>query len=245
MKKTLLSFMIVFLLVSAVQAQSLVIKDKSGTDITGQSIDVYCAPSTGYAMATVGLDVFNISDVLKKVKVRRYDVALVDSSEVSFCWTSCYPSSVTESPQALDLEAGTSTTLFTGDFTYYSPRGTSTAKFVFFDMENPVDSSFVTINFVIGTLGLPENKIPVAVLSNAYPNPATNVLNFDYKLGQATQNARIRINNLLGSTMQEIALDKSEGKTRIDISNLNNGVYFYSLMINNSVTTTRKFIVKR
>lgn len=243
MKKTLLSFVIGLLLLSSAQAQSLVIKDKTGIDVTGQTIDFLCSPGVGFG--SIMLDVYNVAAAAKNVKVRRFDQSLVEGSDISICWASCYPSFVTETPDPITIDAATFSPNFTGDVTYGAIQGTSSTLFVFFDMDNQTDSSFVRVNFIIGTLGQNENPINITSLSNAYPNPAVSYVNFDYKVPATAKNASIRINNLLGTTMQEIALNKSEGKARMDISNLNNGVYFYSLMINNSTTTTRKFIVKR
>lgn len=243
MKRTLLLIAFGIIAGFALQAQSFVIKDKEGTVVTGQTIDFLCAPEVGFG--SINLDVFNVSDRDKSVKVRRYDGQLVESSEITMCWASCYPANVIETPEPVVIQPGSFTPNFTGDIAYGSIQGVSSAVFVFFDQDNQTDSSFVTVNFIIGTLGVNDKPVVAATVSNAYPNPAVNAVNFDYKLPSATQKASIRISNLLGTTVQEIALQKSEGKARIDVSNLNNGVYFYSLMINNSATTTRKFIVKR
>jgi len=243
MKKLILFLVIGLFGISTGYSQSLVIKDKSGNEKTGQTIDFLCTPSIGYG--SIELDVFNVSGSRKSVKVRRYDIALGDSAEITMCWLSCYPAFVTESPDAILIEPGAFSPNFTGDIAYHSPLGTSTSKFVFFDVDNPVDSSFITVNFVIGYLGVNNNHLLLSEISNAYPNPASGNVNFDYKLPAYTNNARIRVINLLGTVIDELTLEKTEGKASLNVSNLKNGIYFYSLMINNSATITRKFVVKR
>lgn len=245
MKKIVLLISAGIILALNVPAQSLVIKDKAGVDITGQSVDYICAPSTGYAFESLGLDVYNTSDAARSVKVRRYFNSVVDSSEISMCWVSCYPANVWETPDPLTIEAGSFVTNFTGDITYYSPQGTTSVKFVFFDTENAADSSFVIVNYVIGTLGIPANPADNVSLSNAYPNPASGIVNFDYKLSSDVNKARIVVTNLLGTTIQDFELGHKSGKASVDVSNLRNGIYFYSLILNNSATITRKFVVKR
>jgi hypothetical protein len=243
MKKILLGLIIGLFFTFTSHAQSLVIKDKDGIVVTGQTLEVLCTPGVG--VGSLGLDVYNVSDQRKSVKVRKIENYLIAESEVTFCWASCYPPFVFESPDPIMIEAGSFTPNFTGDVGYGSTQGTVSATFVFFDMDNAVDSSYVTINFVVGTLGVPVNSISVSSLSNAYPNPAATSLNFDYKLASANDNARIRINNLLGTAVRDIPLEKAEGKVTLDVTNLKNGIYFYSLITNNSTTITRKFVVKR
>ena len=97
----------------------------------------------------------------------------------------------------------------------------------------------------MGHLGIDANAKAGASISNVYPNPATSASYVDYKLPKSVIGASLRINNLLGVTVMEIPLDRTEGKATINVSNLKEGIYFYSLIVNNSATHTRKFVVKR
>lgn len=244
MKKILLSVLLGFMIFSPVLAQSLVIKDKAGAVVTGQTIDHYCTP--GYGFVSVGLDVFNVSETAKSVKVRKADIQMVQGSLSAICWVACYPDWVLETPDAIRIDPGAYSPNFTGDLTYGSIQGSSQVKFTFFDESNQSDTSFVIINYIIGTLGVNNNpSITRAEISNAYPNPAVNMTYVDYKIPQNVAGAYIKINSLLGSTVAEIPLTSGQGKAPIDISNFKDGVYFYSLIINNSATQTRKFVVKR
>ena len=246
MKRLLLSLSAGLLMVSTVFSQSFVVKDKEGNEVTGQTIDHYCAPSTGYAMVSLGLDVFNVATTAKNVKVRKYDFNLVEGSTSSICWASCYQPNVFETPEPILIEPGTFSPNFTGDLSYGAIQGTSTVKFVFFDIDNSQDSSFVVINFIIGTLGVNNPAaIKSATVSNAYPNPAVSATNIDYRLPSGVSNAKIKINTLLGTTIREISLSNSEGKAQVDVTNLPNGIYVYTLFVNNSAVATRKFVVQR
>jgi hypothetical protein len=244
MKKTLLFLLVSILMLPFVSAQSLVVKEKSGIDVSGQTIEQYCVP--GHGDGSRALDVYNIGNETKSVKVKKYDISLVDSVYSHFCWLSCYPDFITISPDSIFIDAGSFSTNFTGDLTYKSVKGTSKIKFVFFDSENETDSTFVIIDFIIGTVGINDlPKLANVEMSNAYPNPVMGVSFIDYKLPQSVAGAYIRINNLLGTTVREIPLDRSQGKVTLDAGNLKDGVYFYSLIVNKSATITRKFVVKR
>lgn len=244
MKRLLLSLSAGLLLISSAFSQSFVVKDKEGNDVTGQTIDHYCTPSYGFG--SIGLDVFNVGTTAKNVKVRKYDNSLVEGSFSNICWVACYPDFVLESPDPILIEPGTFSPNFTGDITYGAIQGTSTVKFVFFDMDNAQDSSFVVINYIIGTLGVnTPAAIKSATVSNAYPNPAVSTTSIDYRLPAGVSNAKIKINTLLGTTIREISLTNSEGKAQVDVTNLPNGIYVYTLFVNNSAVATRKFVVQR
>lgn len=243
MKRTLL-LIITLIFFTGLSAQSLVLKNSDGAVITGTTIDLLVNPELGYGNYHV--NVMNNSSSAMNVKVRVHEVNLLEGLSCFFCWESCYAPGVLESPGALEIGAGETRTDFEGDITFTTGlKGLYTTKYVFFNAENPDDSSFVIVNYNLGYLGTPENSLKSAKVSNAYPNPAISNVYIDYRLPSNVTNAKIKISNLLGNTLEVVDLTAQEGKATVNVSNLKNGVYFYSLMINNSATVTRKFIVNR
>lgn len=247
MKRTLLLIASLLLLTGAMaQTASLALKDKEGNDITGTTVDVLYAPEAGYG--SFKLDVVNTASTAKTVKVKKIEMSMLpEVTGLTICWVSCYPPFVFESPEPITIDPAGICTNFEGDITYPAgTKGTSTVKFVFFDVDNPTDTSFVTVNYNLGTVGIGESIVlKNAKVSNAYPNPAASMVYFDYQLPANTNNAKIKISNLLGTELNVVQLSKSEGKAGIDVSNLQNGVYFYSLIVDNAATMTRKFVVKK
>jgi len=81
--------------------------------------------------------------------------------------------------------------------------------------------------------------------SNAYPNPASVNTQMEYSLPFETTSARVIIRNLVGDISIDLPLKDLQGKAVIDLNNLENGVYFYSLIWNETTITTRKLIVNR
>lgn len=247
MRKTilLLSFS---LMVSGLWAQSLKLKDKQGNDITGATVNLACEPADQYA--SYKLDVENVSGSEKNVKVKKYELNTLDGVEgLTLCWLSCYPPFVFETPDPIMIQPNQVVDVFEGDVTYGTTvHGTFAAKFVFFDIDNPDDSSFVVVWYNIGNVSRNESIAKTVKMTNAYPNPVTassSVVNIDYKLPANTSAGRIKVNNLLGTTVSVSELTKNEGVAQINVSNFKNGVYFYTLIINNSSVITRKFIVNR
>lgn len=244
MKRILLLFASILIL-TAVSGQSLSLKDKDGNDITGTTIDFLCTPALGYA--SFKLDVLNVATTVKNVKVKKVELNMLPSvNGLTICWESCYSPNVFVSPDAIAIEPDELCQNFEGDLDYVpNSLGTSTAKFVFFDVDNPNDSSFVIVNYNVGFVGRNDILAKSAKVSNAYPNPASSMVYVDYKLPANTTNAKLKISNLLGTSVSTVDLTKNEGKAAVNVNDLKNGVYFYSIMINNSATVTRKFVVKR
>lgn len=197
-------------------------------------------PSEIYAL------VKNINTIPVSVKVRKYDLSLIPNTSSNICWgPSCYPPFVYDTPEAVNMDSGATDNTFRGDYTHGGVQGSSRVRFTFYNTANLDDTLSFIVNFTVGYVGLPEVAINTPEISNAYPNPAASNINFDYKLPATITRASIKVTNLLGTIIDNVVLEKTEGKISLNVNNLKNGIYFYSLMINNSATTTRKFVVKR
>ena len=79
--------------------------------------------------------------------------------------------------------------------------------------------------------------------SEAYPNPASGTISFNYSLPEKT-NAKIYITNILGAKVADVELNANSGKQIISTNELNAGIYFYSLIVNDKVFCTRKLVIK-
>ena len=80
--------------------------------------------------------------------------------------------------------------------------------------------------------------------SNPFPNPANNQTGINFQLPTPNSEARIMLRNLLGSIVKEIRVTGTENKYSINTSDLNSGLYFYSVMFENKILFTKKLIVK-
>ena len=82
------------------------------------------------------------------------------------------------------------------------------------------------------------------VFSNAYPMPACDVVNFDYNFS-SNVNAEIAIFNMMGQEVLRNEIGGMSGKASINVSDLADGVYFYSLIVNGVVEKSNKLIIRR
>ena len=119
----------------------------------------------------------------------------------------------------------------------------STAKvtYTFYDERNQdVKYSFV-VNFKYQPDAVEEIN---TIFSNAYPNPANNTVSFDYEM-QNANSAAVAIYNMMGQEVVRQDLNLGGSRVDINVSDLNEGVYFYSLIVNNQTVKTNKFVVSR
>ena len=81
-------------------------------------------------------------------------------------------------------------------------------------------------------------------VSNVYPNPASEYAELDYTVLSGIRDARIVINNVLGSVVAEYSLDRNSRKLRINTRELPSGIYFYQLSLDGRKVATKKMLVR-
>jgi hypothetical protein len=244
MKRTLLLIATV-LLVTSLAAQPFILKELNGNDITNDTVDVYGLSTDPYLAFEI--DVTNNTDVARNVVVRKEHLDIPEGVTVVMCWYSCYSPDTYLTPEPIMVQPNETRTEFVEDLYFPGDTfGTYIAKFVFFDLENTRDSSYVVVKHHIGGVGM-EDKSPAktAYISNAYPNPAASTVNFDITLPENVINSKIQISNLLGTIIKVVDIKPQGNRVSVNVSDLKNGVYFYSLTVNNNATITRKFVVNR
>lgn len=242
MKKLLLLFVAVFL-VSWLFAQSLELYYEGEPINSMTEITLSAHPDSGMIVLDT-LDVKNISNVTLDVFCVREVIEEAEGTINVFCWGGqCYPPFVDTSSTATTIESQAVSYEFAGDYSPYGITGTTKVKYTFYNVSNPDDHVAVIVNYDASD----PNAIAVSqkqfTLSKAYPNPANNTVSVDYDL-RDVPNARIAFYNLLGSKVKEIELTKSMGTLTISTSDFIEGIYFYSLLIDNDATQTQKLIVK-
>jgi len=239
MKKLLLSITAI-IAAAQLSAQSFMIHDESGANITSQTVDV----NSNVTMSQIEYHakLHNMAGSSKNVKVRRYKLNVGIFAVNDFCWTSCYDPSTDVSPFGIVVPAGATDTNFVTHYTHGEDvDGVSTYKFVFFDVANPNDSAYFIINFNI-TVGIEEGKAN-AILSSAFPNPASTMFSVKYDLNQYVQTAKIVVYDMLGKVVKEVDVADRQGIAKVYVDEFNAGVYFYSFMVNNKSVATKKIII--
>jgi len=246
MKRILLS-LLSFSIAAGLTAQSFTLSDTNGVTINnGATYQVIGDPSDG--VITGKIYVKNNAAVAKDVKVKKVinEGDVLPNTINSFCWgIQCYPPDTYESPFPLTIEPGTTATNFYGEYQPMTVPGISKVLYVFFDVNDRNDSAAVLVEYNASMASVGDDLAGRVTLSSAYPNPAMNTVKIDYTIPSDVKQASIVIHNMLGSEVKKISLEEISGTARIQVSELLNGIYFYSLVADEKLVMTRKFVVKR
>lgn len=112
------------------------------------------------------------------------------------------------------------------------------------DAANPEESFVINVIFKYSLDGVNDINA-VEEFSNAYPMPASSVVNFDYSFNTSVNSAMVAIYNMMGQEVLRSEISGMSGKHSLNISDLTDGVYFYSLIVNGVVEKSNKLIVRR
>ena len=82
------------------------------------------------------------------------------------------------------------------------------------------------------------------LLGNNKPNPFTGNTQIDYELAPNYNSAKLVITNTLGQTVQTINIPNLKGAITIDGTLLNRGMYYYALVVNNTIVANKIMVVK-
>lgn len=246
MKKTVLILLFICTLFSlSVLAQNQIkIYDKSNTEVTGSTLNVSSSDLNAVSL-DIYLDVKNNTDLDMNLFVRRIINSEVDLSSNAFCFgVQCYTPTIDTSLYATIILPGATNTSFIGDYYPNQHTGTTSVTYEFFDnrIAGGPFAAQVTVNYTLSVVGL-GNELKSYEISAAYPNPASASSAIEYNI-PAGSNGKIILRNLLGTIVQEVSLDKQDGKAVINTNDLKDGLYFYSVILNNKVEVTRKLIVR-
>jgi hypothetical protein len=243
MKKILL-LALCFSFYLGISAQSFSLSYSGGPIAPGGTIQVLGNPTDMVIQAYIS--VTNNASVAKSVKAKKMinDGDTLAGTDNYFCWDICYTEFTYVSFGALSIEPGQTNNNFYGDYNPLNVPGISKVKYVFFDAESRNDSVAVTVEFNASPASVGDDLISAVKFANAYPNPARNSVSVDYSIPFPVNNVSVVVSNMLGSKVKEISLGDRNGKARIDVTGLMDGIYFYSLVVDNSMLLTRKFVVR-
>ena len=239
MKRILLISALVVLTCFSVMAQSLTLSRGLMNIPNGDTV-TYAGDVS--ATITAHIDVTNNNAGSLSVKCQRTEFVIVPGSSNSFCWGgSCWPATMSLSPDPTVMAAGFKSSEFAGDYVANGNSGFSIIRYRFFDMNNIADSICFFAKYD-ATVGIKENN-PV-VVSEVFPNPADNFAFINYNISSTFVKAELKVIDLLGNKVQMIPVLDNEGKIKINTESLNSGMYFYSMIIDGKSIFSRKLIVR-
>ncbi len=243
--KKLVLFFLVFVSISAVStAQTFELFHNDEPFPMGGTFEVQGYPDEFEIVSHITIK--NVSSQEVVVKCRKIEIEVLANTSNTFCWGLCYAPSVFLSPLTITIAPGDTTQEFSGHYMPGGNEGITKMGYSFFDIDNPNDSIYFYVNYN-GTysVGIEDQIAETAYVSNPYPNPANSMVNFDYQLPAGTIEAKIKVHNLLGAKVKELNISGMEGKVTINVDDLNDGIYFYSVNIDNVVVETKRLVISR
>lgn len=239
--KLLYSIIILSVFSVAAFAQNISVVSKSSDSISGPDI----------AEMEAKVKIENIGSLSQTYNVIRNELSMVPGHSSYYCWSiDCYPPNVDTSTSQVTLAPGASDSTFIAYLTPYDNQGkypgTSVVRYRIYNIDS--DQREDTLGFVFVYTALNTTSLETKILSDeevyAYPNPAVDKLNIAFG-DLHVNNARIIIRNLLGSQIITRNINPTSNFTSVDVSQLDKGIYFYTLEANGEKIHTRKFAVSK
>ena len=243
MKNLYLTLILALTGVSSMAQDIELYKPGSTADVAGTTIYASWADPSVKKLLTIK----NVSGDPKTLTVKRTKVVEVAGAEDYMCWGKslspgegqCYPASQVsphnpwETPDAYTFDSGEEGILWV----YHTPLGNyGQAHYKYEVLRSGVTLATVDVMFNY-FLSTPEQK-PASF--SVYPNPASNVLTVSAE-NINDKASDITILDISGKTVLYNAV--VNGKTQLNIENLNAGIYFYTIRSNKDIIETKKLVI--
>ena len=245
MKKLLLTLTMI-MSVMALSAQSFTVYDSDGQVVeSGSTFYVVGDGADTYGEREIEFDITineDVSLIGEKVEVQN-----VSGTNNYFCCFGQCLLSTTFVTNPRDLVAGTSST-FSMHYMYendiFDVAGLEQVmKYYIYTRENPEDKFIFNVIFKYSLDGVDDINA-VESFSNAYPVPASDVVNFDYSFNAGVNSATVAVYNMMGQEVLRSDISGMTGKLSLNVSDLTDGVYFYSLVVNGKTEKSSKLVVR-
>ncbi|TVQ07195.1 MAG: T9SS C-terminal target domain-containing protein [Bacteroidetes bacterium] len=224
----------------------LVILDENLEDVTNQTITINGTPDDTYFK--VQLYFSNTGDEDVDVFVTKHEIDIVEGANNTFCWKDyCFSPFVFDVDDPITLGSGEISLAddFYTEFHTGGVAGISEVMYEFYSEDESFENVTITVVFNIETPTSTGNILASSTwkLKDARPNPARDHTWINYDLPFGVQNAQIVVRNLLGNLVHTESLSLGNERVRINTAGMSNGIYIYSLIIDNQVVQSKRLVV--
>lgn len=174
----------------------------------------------------------------------------VPGSYEKFCWGPiCYNYGADESSSnsgfLVSIPQNQADSTFIAYFYPNGVTGTSTIEYCFHPVGNENIGACATITYLVTeTAYVSEAFASEAIISSAYPNPIVGKGSIDYNIPPGAI-GEIVARDITGKAVMRFGNLNSDGRVSIDATELAPGLYFTTLEINGTATTTKRFVVAK
>lgn len=235
-------------------AQSFQLMDHNDVDISGTTHYEYGTPTE---LSATKFHIQNLTGATKSfaLKVEKNYVPY-NNSGLAVCFgTACFSASATVSgTQTINNGVGDDilananyTDLKVSPVTWMWAPSVDSAVWIVtvYDANNPSDEVVSTIVWKTGNAPTSVANIDAEnVKLSAFPNPASEKLTVLYSVKGSFDNVNIDLYDVLGQKLISRQLNNSNGETRLDVSSLRAGVYFYAIKVDGQTIKTERVIIQ-
>lgn len=242
MKRILLLITIILGTATLSQAQTLKLL-VDGTDYS-DSTYTYNVSTTGPNEVKLDILIANLSNSAVDVIVKKNQLEAAAGHVNSFCIGECYPPSTTESG-VYNIAANDTTNkgVFYLEFLHNGKKGVSRIEYTVQDRANSTNFKKIVIVFNV-TDGSSIHSPAMATRISAFPNPVTSgEITFKVDGINDFTGTKIIIHNILGAKIK--AIDLSSNLIKLNVSDLPNGIYLYSIEQKGRNLATKRFLVRK
>lgn len=238
-KKSIFTLMLMAA-IGYVSAQSLQFEWNGNVYSDGETIE--CTNDEfGYGEYIQHMQIRNLTSGDLNVIVEKEVLEDLEGTMNYFCWGSCFGPDVYVSPNPVTVAGSTVTgedalsfhVLFNEDVFGYVVM-----KYYAYDDHNPDQRVSILVKFHKSGEGIGEN----VQMGNAYPNPASSTVHFDYS---SDGNLTAVVYNIVGQEVMRQDLNANSGQMTLSVADLTDGIYFCTMLVNGRTATTQKFVVKK
>ena len=240
-KKSIITLMLLAA-IGYVSAQSLQFELNGNVFYDGEAIE--CANDEyGYGEYIQHMQLRNLTSDDLNVIVEKEVIENLEGTMNFFCWGSCFGPDVMVSPNPVPV-VGNSVT-GDQDLSFHAMYdedvyGYVVVKYSAYDERHPDERVSIIVKFHKSAEGVDDNA--QFEMSQAYPNPASSTVNFDYSF---CGNLTAVVYNILGQEVLRKDLNANFGQLSLSVADLNDGIYFCTMLVNGHAYTTQKFVVKK
>ena len=244
MKKLLLSLTLL-LSVFALSAQSFQVTDPNGNNVANGATYAVCGDGEA-SWGELNIEFRVTANENVRLIGEKVENNVVENTVNYICFGQCLSPTVYVT-DPFPMEAGASEVysmhyMYSNDINEVLGKEQS-MKYYIYAADNPDDKLVINIIFKYSLESVIDNSI-VESFSNAYPVPARDFVNFDYSFN-SNVNAEVAIYNMMGQEVLRNSINGVSGKASIDVSDLADGVYFYSLIVNGQTEKSNKLVIRK
>ena len=244
MKKLLLTLaLIVSVLTLSAQKFTVTEKETGNVVENGSNFYVY---GEGNAWGELLLELLVTANEDVTLIAERLEIQVVEGTYNMICLDQCYAPTLSVTPPVA-FAAGD-----TKDFSMHYQYENSFDEVVGQEQiiqynlyeEGSHEMFVINVVFKYSSNGISDNSI-VEEFSNAYPMPASDIVSFDYNFSSSANEAYVAIYSMTGQEIMRSDINDLQGKVSFNVSDLADGVYFYSLVVNGETVKSSKLVVRK